>query len=47
VHQRWTATRNHRSVAIANFMVYRCDDGLITERWEYLGDLRAHDEFWS
>ncbi|MEY2422022.1 MAG: uncharacterized protein QOI95_2089 [Acidimicrobiaceae bacterium] len=48
VHQRWTAERAGHSIDMTNFIVYRIDSsGRIAERWEYLGDLDAHDAFWE
>lgn len=45
---RWTAQRNGRSAEMNNFNVYRLTpEGQIAERWEFIADDAAHDEFWS
>jgi ketosteroid isomerase-like protein len=45
---RWTASRDGRSVAANNIIVYRFSaDGLIVERSELLEDESAHDAFWG
>jgi uncharacterized protein len=45
---RWTAERNARRIEMDNINVFRFDEsGLLIERWEFIEDQQAHDEFWS
>lgn len=45
---RWTAERRGRSMEMSNINVYRFNEqGRIAERWEFIEDQRAHDDFWS
>ena len=43
---RWTAERRGERVEMDNFNVYGFERGLVVERWEYVADQRAHDNFW-
>ncbi|MEV0390690.1 nuclear transport factor 2 family protein [Nonomuraea sp. NPDC050643] len=43
---RWSAERRGERVQMDNFNVYHFEQGLVTERWEYVADQRAHDAFW-
>ncbi|MFI9553385.1 nuclear transport factor 2 family protein [Nonomuraea endophytica] len=43
---RWTAERRGERVEMDNFIVYGFERGLVVERWEYVADQRAHDNFW-
>ncbi|TYB56018.1 hypothetical protein FXF51_45210 [Nonomuraea sp. PA05] len=43
---RWTAERRGKRIAMDNFNVFHMERGLVTERWEYVADQRAHDAFW-
>jgi ketosteroid isomerase-like protein len=48
VKHRWTATRSDTSIEMENIIVFRWDDeGRVAERWEFLGDVDAHDRFWT
>jgi uncharacterized protein (TIGR02246 family) len=44
---RWSATRRDHDIEMANFNVYRLEDGKVVERWEFIEDRNAHDEFWA
>jgi len=43
----WTAERRGVSVQMDNFNVYRFEDGLVVERWEFIEDQARHDAFWA
>jgi ketosteroid isomerase-like protein len=47
VKHRWTAEVLERKIEGDNIIVYRFDnDGRFAERWEFVEDQAAHDEFW-
>jgi ketosteroid isomerase-like protein len=46
--QRVTAERQGKHLEMDNLAVYAVDaDGKVVERWEFLEDVAAHDDFWS
>lgn len=47
VIHRWTASRHGRSIDQETLIVYRVHDGKLAERWEFVEDQQAHDDFWS
>jgi ketosteroid isomerase-like protein len=45
--QRSTGDRDGKHLDVGNAIVFRVEDGLITEAWEHFDDLYTWDEFWS
>ena len=45
--QRNSGERNGKRLDVDACLVFRLEDGLVTEGWEHLRDLYAWDEFWS
>jgi ketosteroid isomerase-like protein len=43
----WTADRRGQHIEMDNFNVYRFENGLVVERWEFIEDREAHDAFWA
>ena len=43
----WTAERRGQAIAMDNFNVYRFEEGLVVERWEFIEDQARHDAFWA
>ena len=45
--QRSRAERDGKHLDVGNCIVFKLDDGRVTEVWEHFDDLYAWDEFWS
>ena len=43
----WTAERRGQRIEMDNFNVYRFDNGVVVERWEFIEDRARHDAFWA